>query len=242
MQIFAAVILILVTRICLAGEYEDYMDETFALISMGENEEALERFIWFHNNGVAQGLTTNPSRLSFGLMYWVDFGNKYPPALDALKRIRDKNTSDILKDDNSCDLFSEVEAINSNLSEDLKTIELFKRIDKDQPLLAKRCWIYFKELAIDNKLEYFIDKYIHDLKGEYDKTESRFITTMSFLSTDAENYADLISVTKDGFSSDVLKLLNLANSSNNTEASRYIQSNYDSVAKEYSTLNALGKH
>ena len=96
MKIYGIILLLLIYQLSHAGEYEEYMDETFALINMGEYEEALERFIWFHNHAVDQGLTINASRLSFGLGYWIDFGKKYPPAIDALKQIRDDNTNSIL--------------------------------------------------------------------------------------------------------------------------------------------------
>jgi len=231
MKIFGVFLLILVPLFCQAGEYEEYMDETFSLINMGEYEEALERFIWFHNNAVEQGMTTDPSRLSFGLMYWMDFGKKYPPALDALKRIRNDNTNLILNGEKTCDLFNEVESINKHLSEEYKTIELFRRIDKEQPLLAKKCWIYFKELAIKNNNIYFIDKYIHDLKEEYNNVERHFMRTMRFLSTDPIGNKDLVNITKDGYVNDVQELLSIAKK-NNIEASKYIQDRFYSVAKK----------
>lgn len=233
MKIFTAVILLLTTITCLAGEYEEYMDETFALINMGENEEALERFIWFHNNGVTHGLTSDPSRLSFGLMYWVDFGEKHPPALAALKSIRDINTNNILKGNNTCDLFSEVEAINRHLSEDTKTIELFKRLDKEQPLLAKQCWVYFKDLAIESGNKYFIGKYINDFKGEYDTAERHFMMSMRFLSAEADN-VELIDITKESYMADVEKILRLANQSSDIDATNYIKKKYDVISKQYS--------
>ncbi len=208
------------------------MDETFALINMGEYEEALERFIWFHNHAVDQGLTINASRLSFGLGYWIDFGKKYPPAIDALKQIRDDNTNSILNGVKTCDLFSELESINRYLSEEHKTIALFTRIDKEQPELASRCWVYFQDLAIDNDEKYFIDKYIHDLKHEYDEVEDQFITTMRILSKDS-SYARLISITKESYKTDVHKFLRIAKKNNNMKTANYISHKYDVISKEY---------
>ena len=208
------------------------MDETFALINMGEYEEALERFIWFHNHAVDQGLTINASRLTFGLGYWVDFGKKYPPAIDALKRIRDENTNSILSGVNTCDLFSEVESINKYLSEEHKTIALFTRIDEEQPDLASRCWVYFQDLAIKNDEKYFIEKYIHDLQHEYDEIEDYFISTMHFLSKHP-NVANLMKITKESYKSDVHDLLQIAKRGNKIEASNYIKQKYNILSKQY---------
>lgn len=232
MRIFTAIILILITGFCFAGKYEDYMDKTFALIKMGDNKEALDRFIWLHNNGVKQGLTTNPVRLSFNLMYWVDFGKKYPPALDALKHIRDEHTIIILNGIDTCDLFYEVKAINNNLLEDYKTTELFMRIDKEQPILAKKCWVYFKDIAIENDDKYFIGKYIKNLKSEYDTTERDFMTSMRLLSADAGN-AKLIHITKDSYITGVEKLLRIAIQNNDIDTTNYINHKYNVISKKY---------
>jgi len=208
------------------------MDETFALINMGEYEEALDRFIWFHNNAVDKGITTNPSRLSFGLMYWIDFGKKYPPAIDALKRIRDKNTELILQGVKTCDLFSEVESINQHLSEEYKTVALFTRIDKEQPDLAAQCWAYYQDLAIKNNEEYFINKYIKDLKHEYDLIEDHYLSVMKILSKDASNQR-LVAISKNRYKSDVKDLLNIASKNNNYNATKYIKQKYYIIAKKY---------
>ncbi len=64
------------------------------------------------------------------LSAWKELADKYPPAMDKLKSMRDKKTK--LIEDGKCNhsLFHEVASINETLCEASKTVELFRILDQ----------------------------------------------------------------------------------------------------------------
>lgn len=103
----------------------------------GAFAEALERHEWFHEHA----LTYQPSyygvRLSFALSAWQDLGTKYPPALEALKRVRDRDAELVRLPGSSDHLFRDVVSINRVLGENAATMNLFREIEHAWPELAR---------------------------------------------------------------------------------------------------------
>jgi len=63
---------------------QKYLSDTQQMVREGRYQEALERFVWFHDHA----LEHEPSamygvRLSFALSYWKSLGDVYPPAMTA---------------------------------------------------------------------------------------------------------------------------------------------------------------
>src|SRR5690349_21544262 len=52
-------------------------------------EEALEKYVWFHEHALEYRPSMSGVRLSFALSDWVKLGESYPPALVKLREIRD---------------------------------------------------------------------------------------------------------------------------------------------------------
>jgi len=50
----------------------------------GRHAEALEDFIWFHDNALKHAPNLRGVRSSFALLYWHDLARGYPPAGAAL--------------------------------------------------------------------------------------------------------------------------------------------------------------
>jgi len=136
-----------------------YMQDTSALVDNAEYEKALGRTIWFHNHSLEYDIGMYGVRLSFALNDWVDLGKKYPPALKALKNIRDTKTDRLASGSGNFNLLIDVFAINQTLSEDDKTIILFKKLEITQPKLASRAWPMIKDAATKENETALLKKY-----------------------------------------------------------------------------------
>src|SRR5688500_5081235 len=51
--------------------------------------DALAKHLWFHENALKYERGLYGVRLSFALGAWFELGKQYPPALEALKEVRD---------------------------------------------------------------------------------------------------------------------------------------------------------
>lgn len=105
----------------------------------GRHEEALREYLWFHEHALEIEPSLYGVRLSFALAAWLDLGHAYPPALDALKRVRDEKTRRLLASEGGRELFHDVEAINEHLDDDEATYELFQKLQTVDPELASTC-------------------------------------------------------------------------------------------------------
>ena len=143
-----------------------YMDDTHTLVKQGKYAEALERMIWFHNHALEHDPAMCGVRLSFALLYWNELGKVYPPALEALIKDRDDKTALLESGKDECLFFADVAAINRELKEDSKTIELFRKLDKDHPALAERCWIFARRNVMEAKDYALARKYSKDIASE----------------------------------------------------------------------------
>src|SRR5687768_17293473 len=72
------------------------LQEIRRLTSEGKYEEALNKHLWFHEESKSS-IGMGGVRLSFALSHWMELGEAYPPALAALKAIRDANEAKLLE-------------------------------------------------------------------------------------------------------------------------------------------------
>jgi tetratricopeptide (TPR) repeat protein len=107
-----------------------------SLASQGKFDAALKKHVWFHDHALGVDEAYYGVRLSFALADWIDLAHKYPPALAALRKIRDTKTNRLLKGKKDYALFHDVQSINEELKEPEATVALFKRIDKMNPRFA----------------------------------------------------------------------------------------------------------
>ncbi len=115
------------------------LNEGETLARSGHYEEALERYIWYHNHSLeypGQGGV----RLSFALSDWIALGRKFPKAMRALIEIRDRDVNKLAAGQGDFGLFQEVAAINGHLNTADATAEAFKALAKRDPKLAAQCY------------------------------------------------------------------------------------------------------
>ena len=105
----------------------------------GRYQEALDEYVWFHENALEHDDAYYGVRLSFALASWVLLANEYPPALTRLREVRDTKASLLRTGDGNREHFHDVEAINRRLGESLGTYQLFVDIESARPELASAC-------------------------------------------------------------------------------------------------------
>src|SRR5262245_61557891 len=88
------------------------LTEARELARAGRHEEALSRHLWFHDHALEHRPSLYGVRLSFALSDWVELGEAYPPARQALAAVRDRAAEAVRAGDRARELFHDVAAIN----------------------------------------------------------------------------------------------------------------------------------
>ena len=112
------------------------LEEAMDAAHRGEHERALREYRWLHDYALDHDPAFCGVRLSFALAAWVELAEAYPPARDALLRIRDAKTQQLLQGEGSRATFEDVEAINSYLDDQRATYELFRQLREVEPRVA----------------------------------------------------------------------------------------------------------
>jgi hypothetical protein len=159
-----------------AQDMDQYLTVTRELVQQGKYQEALERYIWFHDHALEHDMGMYGVRLSFALSDWRNLGSVYPPALAAMEQTRDRKTALLEEGKGDRELFHDVLALNDTLGESGRSLELFRKLDRDQPELARSCWNIVKMEAARAKAYDILEKYFGDpmaafaaIKGDYEK-------------------------------------------------------------------------
>lgn len=112
------------------------MEEARELAENGQHEEALAKLLWCFDYGAKESVAFTGVRFSFLLSRIAEFGNKYPPALEALQERREaaerragktKGTHRYMLD------LMELAALNQSLGEDAANLELNDELKSEVP-------------------------------------------------------------------------------------------------------------
>jgi hypothetical protein len=155
-------------------DMKKYLSDTRELVKQKEYKKALKRYIWFQDHALENDPAMVGVRLSFALSNWKSLADIYPPAMAALKEMRNNKTKEVLDDNASTKLFADVAALNRTLGEGDKTIELFENIEKEHPDKAKLCWYWIKDALFDAKRYDIIKNYIGNPVNEFTLLKSQY--------------------------------------------------------------------
>jgi hypothetical protein len=153
---------------------QKYLSETKALVKAGKQEEALKRFIWFHEHALEHQPSMYGVRLSFALSSWKELGDAYPPALKAMEKLRDENASLLREGKGDPNLFHDLVALNQTLKADKASVELFEHIHQTDASKAKTYWIIVKDVVLGQKRYDLANLYIQNLEAEYDRVKAAY--------------------------------------------------------------------
>jgi RNA polymerase sigma factor (sigma-70 family) len=106
------------------------------LAKNGDYAGALAEFLWCYNQGMPQVPDYRGVRNSFLLSEVADLGKQYPPALDALRDLRDQAKADILNNVTDIKAVQDFSSLNIALNDDSQTMDLFKQLDPSDPRRA----------------------------------------------------------------------------------------------------------
>jgi hypothetical protein len=139
--------------ICIVNETEatKVLREARQLVKSEQYAAALEKYIWFHDHALDFDRALAGVRLSYAIFEWVDLGKVYPPAREALERVRDTKTESLAQGTYDVMLFHDVASINRAFGEVERTRDLFKVIADADRSVAEKCFRIALESLVDTK-------------------------------------------------------------------------------------------
>lgn len=116
------------------------------LARTGDPAEALRELLWCFDTGMPPITGFGGVRLSFLLSNIATLGQKYPPALAALRERRDRAERRLRLSETDHDATSTFSAINNYLKENARTIAVFDQLPPDDRRRASLALVAFEDL------------------------------------------------------------------------------------------------
>jgi hypothetical protein len=154
------------------------LDEARSLAAQARYDAALEKYLWFYRHALEYNEALAGVRLSFVLGEWVELGEKYPPAHDALLSVRDEATTALEHGKGSFTQFMEVVAINQYLQDDARTVQLFKLLHQGDPELARQCYAVAERALVESGEYAICIRYLADLEQRLEAIRQSRQTTL----------------------------------------------------------------
>jgi hypothetical protein len=129
----------------------DKLKEAAIHVSQERYADALRAHVWFHEHALEHERALYGVRLTSALADWVELGHLYPEALQSLERIRDAKTAALVAGPRGRDVFHDVVAINRELGEGGRTLELFRRLCELDEGFAHACAGIALDALVDAK-------------------------------------------------------------------------------------------
>jgi hypothetical protein len=98
---------------------------------------ALSKYVWYFENALKYDQAQTGVRLSFALGDWRELAASYPPALDALKLLRDEAEQRFDDGSRTVHAVMEIAALNRVLDDDERTRLIFEAVAESDPATAK---------------------------------------------------------------------------------------------------------
>jgi len=115
----------------------DYVESRYKhaqeLAKAGQYEEALKEFLWCFDEGMPLVTGYGGVRGSYLLSMIAKLGEKYPPALTALRERRDQAEQRLLASANDSDATSDFSSINRYLEEHGRNLQLYDQLPANDP-------------------------------------------------------------------------------------------------------------
>jgi hypothetical protein len=162
------------------------LEEARGFVSQGKYEAALEKYLWFHQHALEYNQAFAGVRLSFALSEWVELGERYPPARNALVALRDESTKTIEDGEGAVSLFHELVAMNRYLQDESQTLQIFKLMHQSHPDLAGQSYELVEQLLVENGDYELCNCYLSDLEKRLEAIRSLHQMTLEIA---AENPA-----------------------------------------------------
>ena len=126
----------------------------------GRYRLAAQKYLWYHENAADLQPSLVGVRLSFALYNWRTLARQYLPAMQDMRRVRDRAEESVRNETGDLPAFMDAAALNSVLGADDRTIELFKWLDQENPALANEVFIAAQEVLVASGEFALSEKYI----------------------------------------------------------------------------------
>jgi hypothetical protein len=138
------------------------LDEAEADADAGRFEDSLAKHVWFHEHALEHRESLFGVRLSFALASWHDLGQAFPPAMERLKKTRDDARERALEkaDKAAWNAFIDMRAINDELGDEQKTVEVFEQLVEKKPKVATAVYGLAEPALIKAKKYELCGKYL----------------------------------------------------------------------------------
>ena len=149
-------------------------------IEQGRLGLAAEKYLWYHHNALNYQPSLYGVRLSYALNDWRELANKYPPALQDMRLVRDRAEESLRTKSGDFHVFHDFAALNDVLKEDGRTIELFKWLDQNDQHLARSVFSTAQDALVAGSEYALCEKYIvgrnsfDSIIEDHQSTVSRF--------------------------------------------------------------------
>lgn len=150
------------------------LDDAQKLADAGEYEKALQHYIWYYNHALEIDGGQSGVRGSFALSYWMDLGEKYPKALQALAEIRDDTAERLRVGHGGFKTFMDLHNLNGELKDDEGTYAVFKTIEQHDSHLAKQCYPIIEDMFVAKGEYQTSRKYIDDPQAKYERIRHNY--------------------------------------------------------------------
>jgi hypothetical protein len=129
-------------------DLNDKLDAARADRLAGRYEEALEKYVWYYENALKHKPSRIGIRRTSAFFDWRRLADAYPPALEKLKEVRDIARESVKYGSGGYYAFSNFRAINHELDEEYKTLELFEWLDVNNPKAAEDVYIAAEDALV----------------------------------------------------------------------------------------------
>ncbi len=199
------------------------------LINKGQHEEALKKTLSYHQESKTSS-GQRGVRLSYALFDWEEFGDKYPPALDALIKVKEQDKEALLSGKGNAQNFHDLLAINEHLNNEQETLELFIELEKKYPEEAVKYYDIAENLLVKNQRFYLCSKYIPDPLGRYNKLQGNRDSNLRLVKNNPEiGIPGYLTFIDDHFTNGVVNLVTILTATDRKEEALETQS----MALEY---------
>lgn len=114
-------------------------------------EDALAKHLWLQRESLKASPAFVGVRSSFALGDWHALGDRYEPAMAALRAERDRAESDVRAGRDTRFAFADAAAINRELDEGAATVALFRLVEQRDPALAAHAYRAAEDALIEAK-------------------------------------------------------------------------------------------
>jgi hypothetical protein len=114
-------------------------------------ELAVAKSVWYYRDGLRHDSSIPPQHFTEAWRFCAELVKEYPPAIDALRKMRDSAKASVLSDQHVLFRFADYAAINRELSDQRETVSLFLQLHENDAKRAEAVYRLAQDDLIGDK-------------------------------------------------------------------------------------------